>query len=88
MTGTLREDQYTFLSYLAQLFLEWKMFPTKVVEKIESHIFYSENRAVYEIIWTNSVERGRSRMAIWRTSISRWMPKATNIHSHKRGLEL
>jgi hypothetical protein len=40
MTGTLHEDQYTFfLSYLAQLFLEWKMFPTKIVEKIETHIF-------------------------------------------------
>jgi len=26
------------LSYLAQFFLEWKMFRTKVVEKIETHI--------------------------------------------------
>ena len=29
------------LSYLAQFFLEWEMFQTKVVEKIETHILYS-----------------------------------------------
>ena len=38
-----------FSSYLAQLFLEWKMFPAKVVER-SKHIFSSENRAVYKII--------------------------------------
>ena len=40
------------------------MFQTKVVEKIKTHIlwsvtFFSENRAVYEIMWKNIVERGR-----------------------------
>ena len=28
----------TFLSHLAELFLEWEMFQTKVVEKIKKHI--------------------------------------------------
>jgi len=50
------------------------MFPTKVIDKIETHIFSSENRAVYEKIWTNSIERGRPQMTIWRTRISRWIP--------------
>ena len=27
-----------FSSYLAQLFLDWEMFQTKVVEKIKTHI--------------------------------------------------
>jgi len=27
-----------FRSYLAQFFLEWEMFQTKVVEKIKTHI--------------------------------------------------
>ena len=27
-----------FLSYLAQFFLEWEMFQTKVVEKIKTHV--------------------------------------------------
>ena len=30
-----------FWSYLAQFFLEWEMFQTKVVEKIKTHISYS-----------------------------------------------
>jgi len=38
------------------------MFQTKVVEKIKTHILCSlnifENRAVYEIMWRNYVERG------------------------------
>ena len=45
-----------FWSYLAQFFLEWEMFQTKVVEKIKTHIlcpilFPPENCAVYEIMW-------------------------------------
>jgi len=48
---------------LVQFFLEEKMFQTKLVEKIETHNLCSktvfENRAVYEIMWKNNVERGR-----------------------------
>ena len=55
MKGTVREDQYTFLSYLAHFFLEWEMFQTKVVDKIKTHIMYSVtffyNSAVYEKMW-------------------------------------
>jgi hypothetical protein len=44
-------------SYLAQFFLEWKMFQTKVVEKINTHLMFNnfafENCVVYEIIWKN-----------------------------------
>jgi len=39
------------------------MLQTKVVEKIKVHfvfnIFSPENLAVYEIMWKNSVERGK-----------------------------
>jgi hypothetical protein len=53
-----------FWSYLAQVFLEWEMFQTNVVEKIKTHIFIqqiviSENRAVYEIVLKNNVEPDR-----------------------------
>ena len=49
--GILHEDQYTFLSYLAQFFLEWDMFQTMVAEKIKNTYFmftnfFFENRAV------------------------------------------
>jgi hypothetical protein len=57
-----------FLSYLAHSFLEWENFQTKVVEKIKTHIVvsnsYFENRAVYELIWTNIVERGKPQMTM------------------------
>ena len=67
-----------FWSYLAQFFLDWKMFQTNVVEKIETHILcsitFSENRAVYEIMWKNIVESGRPWIACC-------VPKATNTIS-------
>jgi hypothetical protein len=59
MTGTLRENQYTFLIISRSVLLKMKkMFQTKVLEKLETHILYSiivfENRAVYDM-WKNNV---------------------------------
>jgi len=52
--------------YLAQFFLEWKMFQTKVGENIKTHILCSvtifENRAVNEIMWKNTVQSGKPQM--------------------------
>jgi len=36
---------------------------------------FSDNLAVNEIMWKNTVERGRPQVAIWR--IACWIPKAT-----------
>jgi len=30
-----------FQSYLAQFFLEWKMFQTKVAEKLKTHLMFN-----------------------------------------------
>jgi hypothetical protein len=63
------------------------MFQTKFVEKIKTHFLctvtylFFENRAVYEIMWTNITEGGRSQMTIWRMRIACWIPKATNTHT-------
>ena len=52
--------------------LEREMLQIKVVEKIKTHILYSVtfffflNRAVYEKMWKNTVERGRPQIKIWR----------------------
>jgi len=43
--------------------------------------FFSESRAVYEIMWKNTVDQGRQRMTICRMRVSRCVPKATNIHT-------
>jgi hypothetical protein len=42
--------------------------------------FFFENRAVYEKMWKNVVERGRPHM-IWRMRNACWIPKATNAHT-------
>jgi len=64
------------------------MFQTKVVEKIKTHIlrpiicfFFFENRAVYEKMWKNVVERDRLQMTIWRMRITCWIFKGANTHS-------
>ena len=41
------------------------------------NVFF-RNRAVYEIMWKNTVESGRT---IWRVLIACWIPKITNTHS-------
>ena len=60
------------------------MFQTKVVEKIK-HILRSitlfENCAIYEIMWKNILELGRSQTTTWRMHIAYWILKATNTLS-------
>ena len=43
--------------------------------------FFSENRALYEIMRTNNVEPGKPQIKIRRMRIACWIPKATNTHS-------
>ena len=75
-----------FWSYLARFFVEWKMFQTKILEKIKTHIlppvtFFFWIRAVYEIMWKNFVEPARPHITIWRMRIACWITKATDTHS-------
>jgi len=42
---------------------------------------FSEIRAVYEIMWKNTVQPDRLQVAIWRMSIECWINKAINTHS-------
>jgi hypothetical protein len=37
--------------------------------------------AIYEIMWKNIVEQGRSQMTLWHIRIACWIPKATNTYS-------
>jgi hypothetical protein len=58
----------------------------KFVEKIKTRslyllIFFSENLAIYEIIWKNMVESGMAQMKIWRMRIASWIPTATDTQS-------
>jgi len=74
-----------FLFYLTQV-LEREMFQTEVVKKIKTHIlcsmpFFFENRAIYNIMWKNTVDAGRPQINIWHMRIECWITKATNTHS-------
>jgi hypothetical protein len=78
--GTLQGDR------LAKFFLEWELFQTEAADKTATYIFtfnnfFSWNRALYEIMWKNTVEPDRPEMTIWRMRITCWITKATNIHS-------
>jgi hypothetical protein len=59
------------------------MFQTKVLENIEAHImfnkFFSENRAVYEIMWKTMVEPDRPH-TLWIMRIARRITKAKNTY--------
>ena len=77
-----------FWSYLAQLFLDWKIFQTKVLEEIKtshfvfSNFFFFENRAVYEIMWKNILKLDGPQMTIWRMRIACWITKPLTPHTH------
>jgi hypothetical protein len=65
ITGTLYEDQYTFLIISHYVLLEWEMFQTEIVDKIKTHIvmfsnFFSpsKNCAICVIMWKNIVRAG------------------------------
>jgi len=61
------------------------MLQKKVIEEIKIHILCSRTSfqilAVYEIMWKHKVEPGRSPMTIWRTRITCWIIKVTDINS-------
>ena len=71
-------NTHFFLSDHAHFCLEWENFEAQIVEKkknVSSNFFFF-NRAVYEIMWKNIVQRGSPRVRNeW------WLPTATNTHT-------
>jgi hypothetical protein len=65
ITGTLHEDKYTLL-IISRLVLPKIKNVTDEDEEIKTHILYamtfSENNAVCEIMWKNTVQPGRPQM--------------------------
>ena len=64
------------------------MFGTKVVEEIKTHIlcsitsFFFENRAIYEIMWKNTVQLDTQQMTIWRMRTACLITKATRTNTY------
>jgi hypothetical protein len=58
VTVILHEDLYIFMLISRSILLRMRNVSDKIVEKITTHILcpiFSENRAVYKIIWKKSV---------------------------------
>ena len=87
MTGTLHEDQYSFLIISRSFLLRMRNVSDKSCRGKSKHTFcvqkkfFPENRAVYEIMWENKADPDRPHMTIWHMRIACWIPKATNAHS-------
>jgi hypothetical protein len=62
-----------FIFYLAQFFLEWEVFQTKVVEK-SKHF----QKSCCLIMWKNIAEPGGTQMTVLCIRIACWIPKAYN----------
>jgi hypothetical protein len=63
------------LWYLAELFVECKMFQTKVVEKIKTHFMLHtppppKIMSVFEVMCKNIVEPDWPQMTVWRMRIA------------------
>jgi len=54
------------LPFIAQFFLEWEMFRTNFVEKVEKHFMFNgnffsfENRAFGKIVWEKYCRSGQA----------------------------
>jgi hypothetical protein len=77
-----------FWSYLTHFFLEWKMFQTKFVEKLKTHILYWIPPLFFKLCrsWDNVEKYGTAGQAtdyniIWRLRFACWITKATDTHS-------
>jgi hypothetical protein len=87
ITDTVHEDRYALFVISRSFLLRTKNVSDKSCREnqnthfiFSNHFFFSENRAVYEIMWKNIVEPDRSQKIIWRMRIAFWITKATNTH--------
>ena len=74
-----------FWSYLALFFLEWEIFQTNFVQRINIYIlysvifFFSENRVLNETRWTNKVEPDMPR---WQYNTAHALCIQGHTHTH------
>jgi hypothetical protein len=68
ITGTLHEDQYTFLIISPLVLLRMRNVSYKSCRKIQNTFYFqyifSENRAVYERLWKNILDPEKPQMTI------------------------
>jgi hypothetical protein len=77
---------YVYLQYLAEFFLEWEMFRTIIVEKIEMYFMFITFFRKSCCVWDNVEKYCRTRQTtddniIRRMSFASWITKATDTHT-------
>ena len=64
----LNEEQYTFLIISRSFLLKMRNVSAEVLKKTKTHFIFSNffflNRAIYEIMWKNTVQPDRPQMPI------------------------
>ena len=87
ITGTLHEEQYTFSIISRSYLLRMKNISDKShrdsrnTHCMFNNFFFFLNRAVYEVMWKNIVERCWPQKIIWHKCIACWIPNVTNTHT-------
>jgi hypothetical protein len=71
ITGTLFEDQYTFLIISRSVLLSWRNTLDQNCRE-NRNTFYVQN-FFYGIMWKNIVESDRPQMTVWRMCIAWWI---------------
>jgi len=90
ITGTLHEHLGVYLWYLAEFFLEWEMFQSKVIENIKTYIlcsitfFFRKSCRLWELV----EKYGRARRAAddditWHMRFAFWETTAMLFAWHK-----
>jgi hypothetical protein len=87
MACTLHGDLCTFVKISHQILLRMRNVSDNICRENQNihfifNNFFSENRAVYEKMWKNIVERGRLQFLTRCMRIACWITKVTNTHTH------
>jgi hypothetical protein len=79
---------YVHLLYLAQSVLEGDMTHAKVAEKNRKRLLcpvtFFEKRAVYEVMWKNTVQPDWPHKTIQHIRFSCWITKSTDRNTHRQ----
>ena len=86
ITGTLHDEQYLFLITSRSFLLRMKNVSDRSCRENQTHIFcsityYTENCAIYEIMWKNTVDPNRHWRTIGCMIFACQIHKATDTHS-------
>jgi len=85
ITGTVHEDQYTFLIISRSVVLRMRNVSVKSCRRNQNKVymqelFFPRKSSRRAVVWKNIVEADRPQVTLWRVRIACWIPKATNTH--------